>query len=208
MNDTLQTFAEYTAARRAAAAADIREHGGEKDRFSAVEKALRKMIGLDHQKLKKYLPTGEDYGLKYRGNVFKYFNHSPESQKLKMIELEAPVYKILSQIEEFKNLSEPEKRLAARAAAFDLFRELGKASQTITNATANETKHKSKTKEVLLSTLWAEVEREKAQGFDFEQISGMLKAITKDRLIVGASKIADEYYKRHPEARPNKKAAQ
>ena len=202
MNETLQTLAQYTADRRAEAAAAIRDHGGEKEFFPATAAAIKKLIGADHSKLKKYLLTGDEYGKKYRSNIFRYWNKSAELDKVKMISLEAPALKVISTYGECELLTLDEKKLVARAVAYDLYRELGHTNQMITN---DQPAKKNKANDVLLNTLWAEVEREKAQGYDFEQIAGMLAAITKGRLSVGASKIANEYYTRHPDEK--KKAA-
>ena len=202
MNETLQTLAAYTADRRAEAAAAIRDRGGEKELFPETSAAIKKLLGADHAKLKKYLPDGSEYGKKYRSNIFRYWNKSAELDKVKMISLEAPALKVISTYGECELLTIDEKKLVARSIAYDLYRELGHANQTITN---DKPQKKNKANDVLLNTLWAEVERQKAQGYDFEQIAGMLQAITKGRLTVGASKIANEYYTRHPDHK--KKAA-
>jgi hypothetical protein len=210
MNETLQTFAEYTAERRAAAAAALRAHAGEKGYLQQTTDAMIKITGgKDRIKLKKYLPDPEnEHGKKYRSSLWKYWRTSSESDKLKMIAFESPALKLLASFPECEGLTQEEMRLAARAIATDLYRELGRSNQFVVRSTVDEKKHKGKTQEVLLNTLWAEVERERSQGFDFEQISGMLKAITKNRLHASAAKIADEYYKRHPEQAPkNRKAA-
>lgn len=209
MNETLTTLASYTAERRAAAAAALRDNAGKKEYLPQTQAAIQKMIGgKDRERLKKYLPDStNEHGKKYRSSLWRYWQKLNELEKMKTISFELPALRILSNLSECQELTQEELRLAARAIAIDLWRELGHVDQNVVQSTIDENKHKAKTKEVLLNTLWAEVEREKEQGYDFEQIAGMLKAITKSKLNVSAAKIAAEYYIRHPEARPKRKAA-
>jgi len=203
MNETLSTLAQLTADRRAEAAADLRRHGGEKDRAAALTSAIKNLLGKDRARLKKYISV-EDYGKQYRAGVFKFWAKATETEKLEMLALEIPCLKIISTYDEIQELTEQQKRLAVRAIAYDLYKKLGDTKQTITK----EEKPNQKEKNVLLDTLFPEAERLHGEGYDFEQISGILSAVTKGRLKAGAAKIAAEYYRRHPNEKPkNKKAA-
>lgn len=210
MDATLATLAEYTNQQRAEAAATLREHGGEKEHFAAMQAAVKNLLGDDPKRQTKHRNkyfdyTGEDYPRKYRAVLYKYWAKLSEAEKLKIISLEAVVLKILAGYK--YDLSENELRLSARCVAIDLYRQLGKPTSSASKAAEEKTATKEK-KDVLLDTLFAEVERLRRNGYDFEQISGMMKAITKGRLKAPANKIADEFYKRHPEEKPqNRKAA-
>ncbi len=203
MNETLQTLAQITADRRAEAAADLRQHGGEKDHFGQLTAAVKNLLGPDRARLKKYI-SPEDYPRTYRGGIFKYWAKAPETQKMEMLDLEAPVLKIISDYAETQEMNITQKRLTARAIAYDLHKKLSNTKQTI----MKDEPPRQEEKNVLLDTLWPEVERLRREGYDFEQTAGIMNAITKGRLKAGTAKIAAEYYRRHPEEKPkNKKAA-